>query len=48
MAKFYFKSSKKEENYVVPSRKTIDFLLSYSKALKVTNYSGLKFETILN
>ncbi len=48
MAKFYFKSSKKEENHLVPNRRTIDFLLSYSKSLKVVEYNNLKFETILN
>ncbi len=49
MAKFYFKSSsQKEEKHLVPSRRTIDFLLSYSKSLKVVEYDNLKFETILN
>ncbi len=47
MAKFYFKSSK-EEKHLVPSRKTIDFLLSYSKSLQVLECNNLKFETILN
>lgn len=48
MAKFYFKSSKKEENHVVPNRRTIEFLLNYSKSLQVMEYNNLKFETILN
>ncbi len=48
MAKFYLKSSKKEEKHLVPSRRTVDFLLSYSKSLKVVEYNNLKFETILN
>ncbi|MEB3348047.1 hypothetical protein U6A24_21405 [Aquimarina gracilis] len=48
MAKFYFKSSQKEEKHLVPSRRTVDFLLNYSKSLKVTEYGNLKFETILN
>ncbi len=48
MANLYFKSSKKEEKHVVPSRNTVDFLLNYSKSLKVTEYGDLKFETVLN
>ncbi|WP_165583324.1 hypothetical protein [Aquimarina atlantica] len=48
MAKFYFKSSEKEEKHVVPKRRTIDFLLNYSKSLQVVEYNNLKFETILN
>ncbi len=48
MEKFYFKSSKKEETNLVPTRKTIDFLLNYSKSLKVVEYDNMKFETILN
>lgn len=48
MAKFYFKSSEKEEKHLVPSRRTTDFLLSYSKSLKVMEYQNFKFETILN
>jgi len=48
MAKFYFKSSKKEEKNLVPTRRTIDFLLNYSKSLSIVEYNNLKFETILN
>ncbi len=49
MAKFYFKSSQKEEKqHLVPRRKTIDFLLNYSKSLNVVEYNDMKFETILN
>ncbi len=48
MAKFYTKSSKKEEMHLAPTRRTIDFLLNYSKSLNVTEYNDMKFETILN
>ncbi len=48
MAKLYFKPSKKEENLVVPSKRTIDFLLNYSKSLQVLEFQNFKFETILN
>ena len=49
MAKFYLKSSEKEEKkQLVPRRSTIDFLLNYSKSLEVVEYNDMKFETILN
>lgn len=48
MANFYFKPSKKEELHSVPSRNTIDFLLNYSKSLKIIEYNHLHFEMILN
>ena len=48
MAKLYFRPSNSEENLVVPSKRTIDFLLNYSKSLKVLEFQNLKFETILN
>jgi len=43
MAKIYSKTS--DFN---PKEETINFILSYSKALKVINYNDLKFEVILN
>ncbi|MDY8135554.1 hypothetical protein [Aquimarina sp. 2201CG5-10] len=48
MAKFYFKSSAKEEKQLVPKKSTVDFILNYSKALSVIDYKNLKFETLLN
>ncbi len=48
MAKFYFKPSEREEKHLTPSRRTIDFLLNYSKSLQVIEYNNFKFETILN
>ncbi|WP_299223920.1 hypothetical protein [uncultured Aquimarina sp.] len=49
MAKFYFKSSRKEEQQqLVPKEITIDFLLNYSKALSVIDYKNMKFEALLN
>ena len=47
MAKIY---SKKNSNYnkLKPKIETINFLLSYSKAFKVSIYKGLKFESIIN
>ncbi|MDH7445876.1 MULTISPECIES: hypothetical protein [unclassified Aquimarina] len=49
MAKFYFKSSRKEEQQqLVPKKITVDFLLNYSKALSVIDYKNMKFEALLN
>lgn len=48
MAKFYFKNPKKDEPNLQPSRNTLDFLLKYSKSLRVVEYHNYKFETILN
>lgn len=47
MAKLYSErpKSKKQLN---PKKETIDFLLSYSKALSVINCNKMKFETLLN
>ena len=38
---------RKAEN-VEPSKKCIDFLLNYSKSLKIVNYKNLQFESIQN
>ncbi len=48
MAKFYFKSSPKQEKQLTPKKETIDFLLHYSKALKVVEYQKITFESFLN
>ncbi|WP_461534381.1 hypothetical protein [Sinomicrobium sp.] len=42
------KSSKSEQRNKRPSKETIDFLLNYSKALKVVDYEEIRFDTILN
>lgn len=31
-----------------PKRETVDFILNYSKALKINTYQQLKFESVLN
>lgn len=38
---------KKATNYQ-PKKETIDFLLSYSKALSVISYKSMKFEALIN
>ena len=50
MGKIYFKKPSKEENInrLQPKEGTIEFLLNYSKALKVMEYGNVKFETLLN
>lgn len=50
MGKLYFKKPSKEEKNVQPrpAQETIEFLLSYSKALNVVEYRNMKFETLLN
>ncbi len=47
MTNFYF-SSYSEEQQFQPKKKTIDFLLNYSKALSVIDYKAMKFEILLN
>lgn len=49
MTKIYLNPSPSRmvEN-VEPSEKCIEFLLSYSKALKVIDYKGLQFENFQN
>ncbi|GGZ69030.1 hypothetical protein [Algibacter mikhailovii] len=49
MAKIYSENSinQKEEQFE-PKKETIDFLLSYSKALNVLHCNELKFEALLN
>ncbi len=50
MGKLYFKNSSKEEKsfHSQPKKETIEFLLNYSKALKVIDYKNAQFETLLN
>ena len=47
MAKIYSKKNTFSNDFK-PQIDTINFLLNYSKAFKVSVYNGLKFETIFN
>ncbi len=47
MAKLYFQDYKKNKK-LNPNQKTINFLLAYSKALKVINNGNMKFEVFQN
>ncbi|WP_201741422.1 hypothetical protein [Sinomicrobium soli] len=42
------KSSAAEQKNMKPRKETIDFLLNYSRALKVVDYEEIHFDTILN
>lgn len=50
MGKLYFKNLSKEEKItkLQPKKETVEFLLNYSKALRVTEYRKMKFEMLLN
>lgn len=48
MAKLYSENSPKKAKTRNPKKETIMFLLNYSKALKVSKYKNLEFETFLN
>ena len=49
MENLYTKPSKGEElKKVNPKKETIQFLLNYSKALRITKYKQLSFEMIMN
>ncbi len=47
MAKIYFKHSKPSKK-MSPKKETINFLLSYSKALQVFKSRSLTFECVAN
>ncbi len=49
MKHLYTKPSKGEPlSTLNPRKETLQFLLDYSKALRITKYKQLSFETILN
>ncbi len=48
MAKLYPEKSPQKQNDLNPKEETVNFLLNYSKALKVIECKKLKFETLLN
>ena len=47
MAKIYPNVAKQQLN-LNPKKETVEFLLNYSKALRVNCYNNLKFEALLN
>lgn len=49
MGKIYTRSSQEGKlTNLNPKKETLQFLLSYSMALRITEYQKLKFDTILN
>jgi hypothetical protein len=47
MAEFYSKTQF-IDNELVPKEETIKFLIDYSKALSVSRYKTMEFDTLLN
>lgn len=49
MKNLYTEPSREEHlNRLNPKKETIQFLLGYSKALRITEYEKMKFEALLN
>ena len=48
MAKIYSTKKTQKQIQLNPKKETLDFLLSYSKALRVNCYKKMKFEALLN
>lgn len=49
MKNLYTKPSKEEHlRRLNPKKETVQFLLRYSKALRVTEYKKIQFDTLLN
>ena len=48
MAKNYSENFIKNLDSFQPKESTIDFLLNYSKALRINDYNNMKFEMLLN
>lgn len=48
MAKLYPYTSPEKVKKMSPKKETIDFLLNYSKALRINRYKNLQFESFIN
>ena len=48
MAKLYSEHLLKKVKKMSPKKETVDFLLNYSKALKVSQYKKMQFESFQN
>ncbi len=49
MGKLYTKSSQEGKlTRLNPKKETLQFLLNYSKALRIMDYQKIQFDTILN
>lgn len=48
MAKLYSKNSVKNSNTLNPKEETLNFLLDYSKALRVVKHENKIFELLIN
>ena len=47
MAKLYIEDSKYLE-LLEPKRETVNFILNYSKALRITKHNHMEFDSVLN
>lgn len=48
MAKLYTKKKSEVQDLLLPSKTTVNFILSYSKALKMVKVGRLTFENLSN
>jgi len=48
MQKIYSKKCFNQSENKGPREETVNFLINYSKALKMIKYNNLEFETLLN
>ena len=48
MAKLYSESSRKKVKKMYPKKETVNFLLNYSRALRISTYKKIEFESFLN
>ena len=48
MAKFYSEKSPQKLKTMSPKKETVDFLLNFSRALRVNTYQSIKFESFIN
>jgi hypothetical protein len=48
MAKLYTEHLPQPSKKMSPKKETVDFLLNYSRALKISSYNKLQFKSILN
>jgi hypothetical protein len=48
MAKLYSENSPEKVKEMSPKKETIDFLLNYSKALRISTYQKIQFESFIN
>lgn len=48
MAKLYSRKKQTQKNELLPSKSTVNLILSYSRALKIVRVGNLTFENLSN